>query len=155
MAKVMKELQGRECTETRAEIFGKKELELEPLERTLEFVGLPLDICYIILSFLDFKDLLRLQETCTALHMICGDEQTWKRLVLQQNWGLESEMRSVDISNWKEIYKGFWARKKCLKCGEDFRECQNSKAACLYHPGTRALWEDYNSGPSGNFDFLP
>lgn len=107
-------------------------------------VEIPVDVWLHILSFLEFRDLCHLSQLNNFFHDLCQDESTWRRLVLRNGW-----KRDPHTSSWKECFKYFWQPRRCVRCNELYRECSNGWQACVHHPGERALWEDYNSGPSG------
>jgi len=115
----------------------------------LQRAQLPVDIFLLVFSYLSVKDLCRLQRTSRFWNTLCTNSHTWKKLVEETGWDYKHCTIIVDSSTWKEIYKSFWRERKCIRCASLYRECNNNDYACFYHRGTRALYDDYNSGPSG------
>src|SRR5690348_12717880 len=99
-----KELLASLPLEKPAELVLQKNLRLHS-SGSLDFIGLPLDVCFIILSFLDFRDICRLQSTCSSLYLVCGNDQTWKCLVLIQNWAADFNLECKETTNWKAVFK--------------------------------------------------
>jgi len=116
-----------------------------------------IEIAFVILSYLSFKDLISVQMTSKWLYQVGKDNFLWKNAIvresIQGNWATAEEIENLLHSpgvKWKTVFRTHYIQRMCKYCGVVYRKCYNSNSACRYHPGTREFIEA-GGGPTGTY----